>query len=172
MKEKSKTDDDGDDSGDENDKYMDLDNFLSKITDGNTLLHMVLERKLFDPECLSLLNLLKVHGARVCTKDEYGHKPRELAFILIGSSRKRQDMNVIAMLEREEAWQESQKRKVDREKLEVIAMTVNERIGKMSMFEHVDPEVISQIFEEVRKETAIFHCLKVLEYNIILGWYF
>ena len=116
LKETNKTDDDGD----ENDEYMDLDDFLSKTIHGHTLLHLVIERKLHDADCMSLLNLLIVHGARVCTKDEYGHTPRELVFILIGSSRKRQDMNVIAMLEMEEALQESQNRKVDREKIEVI----------------------------------------------------
>ena len=67
-----------------------------------------------------------------------------------------QDMNVIAMLEMEEALEESQNRKVDREKLEVIGMTVNDRVGKGSMFERFDPWLISEIFKEVRRKDAIY----------------
>jgi len=151
LKEKQKTDDDGDDIGDEDDKYMDLDDFLSNIIDGETLLHLVIERRLFDTECLPLLYLLIDEGARVCTKDKHGRTPRELASILIGSSLKRPDMNVIAVLEREEAREQSRKRKVDLEKIKAIGMTLNERVAKGSMFERFDPCIISTIIEDVRR---------------------
>ena len=156
LKEKNKTDnggnDSGDDSGDENDEYIDLDDFLSKIIHGNSLLHLAVESGLHEETCIPMLRELINNGARLNVKDKDGHTPREIAEkLLMSRHRTRHDLRVLDILEREEALQEAEFREIERQKFESIAMTKKERMGKNSLFENVDPEVIDIILEQVRK---------------------
>ena len=169
LKEKNKED--------ENDEYMDLDDFLSEIMHGNTLLHLVLEYRLRNFEfnvrtdCLSLLRVLIDNGAQLSAKDAYGHTPREVALRMIGSNPNPKYVEVTTMLQREEYLQEAETREVDRQKIEAIAMTMDQRIGQTSKFKDIDPAVIFMILETAREKEPIHVRTTAELINMVLGGY-
>ena len=156
LKEKMKTNDGSkdeysDDGDDEEDEYNDLDDFLSKRFHGHTLLHMVVDRHFDKEDCIPLLHIIIDNGARLNEKNRDGVTPTELAKQHIGSHPPtRHGKQVVAMLEYAEDRQKTEAREIEDRKFELIAMTTKERIGRNSIFERVDPEVIRMILEARR----------------------
>ena len=163
MENQKNNDSDSDDehSDDKEDECSTLDDFLSGIVDGETLLHVVVERCFNLGCCIPLLDILIDNGARLNVKDQNKRTPTELAKLIQednitnGERRVRdtsqREITVIAMLEEAEFRQEVEALEIERNKIELIAILCQGMMSKGSMFENVDADVICKILDEARK---------------------
>ena len=79
-KEQKNSDSDDQYSDDIEEEYSTLHDFLSGMVNGETLLHLVIERCFFNGTvCIPLLRILLDNGARLDVKDRHGQTPTELA---------------------------------------------------------------------------------------------
>ena len=146
------------DSDDEEEEFCDIDDFLSRVVDGTTLLHQIVEVCLGDEICAPLIRCLINEGARLNVKDIFGRTPTDWAVIIYeeGLSRgqpwqhSRSEKKVIEWLKEMEVVQADEALENERRKIELFAMTIHGRMSAGSMLDGVDPEVINCIVDEFR----------------------
>jgi hypothetical protein len=146
------------DSDDDEEEFCYIDDFLSRVVNGTTLLHQIVEVCLGDEICAPLIRCLINEGARLNVKDRFGRTPTDWAVIIYeeGLSRgqpwqhSRSEKKVIEWLKEMEVVQADEALENERRKIELFAMTIHGRMSAGSMLDGVDPEVINCIVDEFR----------------------
>ena len=146
------------DSDDEEEEFCYIDDFLSRVVDGKTLLHQIVEVCLGDEICAPLIRCLLNEGARLNVKDRFGRTPRDWAKLIYEDGLScgqpwqcsRRDSKIIEWLEEMEVVQADEALENERRKIGLFAMTIHGRMSAGSMLDGVDPEVINCIVDEFR----------------------